>query len=109
MRPDRIIKKHALTDSQRIQYGKGKSDIISRLDGSAKAPDIKTQVPVSTELQKSIFNAPPQAVPAPAPSATDGVAATTAQGIKRAREDDSDEGEAPMEEDDAMEMSDDDD
>lgn len=90
--------------AQKITYGKGKSDIIARLDGTAKMPEVKGDSGASTELQKSIFNAPSmitsgqpaQALP-PVPPAP---AAETPQGTKRQREDESDEEGAPMEEDD---------
>ena len=80
----------------------------------------------TTELQQSIFGAPPSSLPAPVPSVS-GANATEAsidkstmdvnggedgpKGVKRGREDESDDEEAPMEEDsDApMEASDEDD
>ena len=67
----------------------------------------------STELQQSIFNAPPSSTSAPPPTAagslkpTDGVTnrigsdAEGVQGVKRRREDGSDGEDAPMEEDDS--------
>lgn len=85
---------------------------------------------VSTDLQKSIFNAPPSgAVEDKAPTeaapqtlnlpngTSNGTSANedpkSPQGVKRRREDESDDEEAPMEEDDegeamAMEESDED-
>ena len=68
-------------------------------------PTAAAGVGASTELQKSIFNAPPSAVPAgttantaaPAVNGYNGVP----QGVKRPRDEESDEGEAPMEEDDS--------
>lgn len=108
--------------SQRIQYGKGKSGIISRLDGTAKIPEVAKPAGNSntSELTRSIFAAPPGAGDA---REAPGVAAPTAttiplpQGIKRSREED-DEDEpvksvkAVIEADDdeggsEMEMSDD--
>lgn len=78
----------------------------------------------TTELQQSIFNAPPSALaglPSKVPSAapkgdvdpkrTDGVEEGP-QGLKRRRDDESDDEGAPMEEDDSdasMEASSDDD
>lgn len=80
----------------------------------------------TTQLQQSIFGAPPSSLPAPLPSVS-GAQATEAstdkgkmdvdgeedgrKGVKRRREDESDNEEAPMEEDsDApMEASDEDD
>ena len=71
----------------------------------------------TTELQQSIFGAPPSSLPAPVPSASidkgkdvDGEE-DGPKGVKRGREDESDDEGAPMEEDsDApMDASDDDD
>ena len=81
---------------------------------------------IATELQQAIFGAPPSSLPAPVPlssSAKTTEASTDKgemnvdkdedgkKGVKRAREDESDDEEAPMEEDsDApMEASDEDD
>ena len=102
---------------QRISYGRGRSDVVSRLDGSAKMPEAKAQPAVLTETQKSIFGAPASAAPAstlPVSSAAASMqqssdATAQTQGTKRAREEDSDDGDTAMEEDDAMEMSDEDD
>lgn len=56
---------------------------------------------VSTDLQKSIFSGPPGAIPTrPAATEVNG----DAHGVKRAREEESDEGEAPMEEDSDVSM-----
>lgn len=80
----------------------------------------------TTELQQSIFGAPPSSLPAPVPSASSAIATDASidkgmmdvngaedgpKGVKRGREDESDDEEAPMEEDsDApMEASDEDD
>lgn len=80
----------------------------------------------TTELQQSIFGAPPSSLPAPVPSASSAKVTETSidkgkmdvdgeedgrKGVKRGREDESDDEEAPMEEDsDApMEASDEDD
>ncbi|KAH8693528.1 hypothetical protein BGW36DRAFT_398853 [Talaromyces proteolyticus] len=82
-----------------IAYAKGSSDVINKLRGTYVAPTTGANAPgaVSTDLQKSIFSAPPSAATA---------------GIKRPREEESDEGEAPMDEDDSdvpMEASSDED
>ncbi|TKA73036.1 hypothetical protein B0A49_04605 [Cryomyces minteri] len=110
----------------RIAYAKSKSDSIAKLDGTYKMPTIAA-APVSTELQQSIFNAPPSskavapvaAPAAPAPEVPNGGTvreddAKSPQGVKRRREEESDEEGAPMEEgeeeedeDDVMEESDD--
>ena len=80
----------------------------------------------TTELQQSIFGAPPSSLPAPVPSGSSAKVTETSidkgkmdvggeedgrKGVKRGREDESDDEEAPMEEDsDApMEASDEDD
>lgn len=122
---------------QKIAYAKGKSDTIAKLDGTFKIPDVRTTA-TSSEVQQSIFNAPPSAAttstttaPATAPAqarsaeaakpaqangqAKAGTAAPPAtsaapaaaaadsaapHGVKRGREDESDEEEAPMEEED---------
>lgn len=80
----------------------------------------------TTELQQSIFGAPPSSLPAPVPSASTAKVTETLidegkmnidgeedgpKGVKREREDESDDEGAPMEEDsDApMEASDEDD
>ena len=78
----------------------------------------------TTELQQSIFNAPPAlataSVPAvvpatnPPPTATNGMAVDTdgPKGVKRVRDEESDDEEAPMEEGDSdapMEASSDED
>lgn len=79
-------------------------------------PTADTGAGASTELQKSIFNAPPSALAAdstanaPAPILNGNKEAP--QGVKRPRDDESDAGEAPMEEDDSdapMEASSDED
>lgn len=82
---------------QSIAYAKGSSDIISKLRGTYVAPSANAPTTVTTDLQKSIFSGPPAAVGA---------------GIKRPREEESDEGEAPMDEDESdvpMEASSDED
>lgn len=101
-----------MTYSQKIQYAKGKSDTISKLDGTFRAP-VPAGAVTATELQQSIFNAPPSATTAPPTStptlkppeaAVNGAVsedgAKSPQGIKRRREDESDEEDAPMDEDD---------
>ncbi|KAI9752502.1 MAG: U2 snRNP complex subunit msl1 [Lichina confinis] len=99
----------------KIEYAKTKSDYVAKLDGTYKMPSTAAGAVTATELQQSIFNAPPSlAVGSTAP----GVSAATLkpppneaaakdqedeakspQGVKRRRDDESDEEEAPMEED----------
>lgn len=77
-------------------YAKGSSHVIAKLRGTYMAT-AAAPAGVSTDLQKSIFGAPPSA-------------ATI--GTKRPREEESDEGEAPMDEDESdvsMEASSDED
>ncbi|EEH47876.2 U2 snRNP complex subunit MSL1 [Paracoccidioides brasiliensis Pb18] len=108
----------------KIVYGKGSSNIIAKLRGTYNTPATAPAPGVSTELQKSIFNAPPSAM-APATTITTTTTTTSPpavpvsqptsegpQGVKRPREEDESGGEAPMEEDDSdvsMEASSDED
>ncbi|KAL8677787.1 MAG: hypothetical protein Q9224_006060 [Gallowayella concinna] len=108
----------------KIQYGKGKSDAIAKLDGTYRMPSTTVGQVTGTELQQSIFNAPPSAastgVPPPAslpkPPDTKPEASTAdgqePHGVKRGRDEESDDEGAPMEEDDSdapMEASSDED
>ncbi|RDL36613.1 RNA recognition-containing protein [Venustampulla echinocandica] len=47
-----------------IQYAKSKSDSIARLDGTFHMPAAAAGAVTATELQQSIFNAPPSALTA---------------------------------------------
>ncbi|KAL8944549.1 MAG: hypothetical protein Q9216_000352 [Gyalolechia sp. 2 TL-2023] len=114
-----------LTSSfKKIQYGKGKSDTIAKLDGTYRMPTAPSSQPVFTELQQSIFNAPPSSVPAgalpplslpkPPEVQANGADADREEphGTKRGRDEESDNEGAPMEEDDSdapMEASSDED
>ena len=115
---------HRVTAAQKIQYAKGKSNTVAKLDGTYRMPTVTGTEIATTELQQSIFNAPPssaiaaaaQSAPATkAPQATtNGVEADTdgPKGVKRVRDDESDDEGAPMEEDDSdapMEASSDED
>jgi len=101
---------------QKIQYAKSKSDTIAKLDGTYHMPVVAAGAVTSTELQLSIFNAPPSSASGPAPpssaaagslnppdTATNGIQsdAEGLQGVKRRRDDESDAEDAPMEEDDS--------
>ncbi|KAI4246570.1 MAG: hypothetical protein L6R40_001933 [Gallowayella cf. fulva] len=108
----------------KIQYGKGKSDAIAKLDGTYRMPSTIVGQVTGTELQQSIFNAPPSSAPVGAPphaslsqppdmkanaSTADG---EEPHGVKRGRDEESDDEGAPMEEDDSdapMEASSDED
>ncbi|KAL9014958.1 MAG: hypothetical protein Q9173_000412 [Seirophora scorigena] len=106
-----------------IQYGKGKSDAIAKLDGTYRMPVAAINQTTSTELQQSIFNvppssiatgAPPPSLPKPPDAQANGAKAVGEEphGIKRGREEESDNEDAPMEEDDSdapMEASSDED
>ena len=102
---------------QKLSYAKSKSVTISKLDGTFKIPTTETATGIAaTELQKSVFGgAPPGSVPAASLSAKENPVADmsegekSAQGVKRRREEESDQEDASMEEDDegaAMEESD---
>ncbi|CAG9938301.1 unnamed protein product [Clonostachys rosea f. rosea IK726] len=97
----------------KIQYAKGKSHFVSKLDGSFKPPNASGAAGIEqTELQQSIFNAPPpaaltssnKAAPAkPAASADQemkDVNTSGNRGHKRTRDDDDDsDSDVAMEED----------
>lgn len=87
-------------------YAKGQSNIIAKLRGSFEAP-APTAALETTETQRSIFNAPPPSslpkppvAPPPNGLRPEEAASLGPQGLKRPREEESDEEEAPMEEDD---------
>lgn len=88
------------------------------LDGTAKLPEVmKEQSAVSSELQKSIFGAPPLAgaatqasagLPKSPATASEGGEAPS-QGVKRRRDDEDEADDVAMDEDDegaAMDVSD---
>ncbi|KAJ5309143.1 hypothetical protein PENANT_c014G02240 [Penicillium antarcticum] len=82
----------------KIVYAKGPSHVIAKLRGTFVGVNT-APAPVSTDLQKSIFSGPPGALPQRPP--TD--ANVEGQGVKRAREEESDE-DAPMDEDSDVPM-----
>ena len=100
---------------QKIEYAKTKSDYVAKLDGTYKMPSTAAGAVLATELQQSIFNAPPSLAVGPTgpgasaatlkPPSDEAAAkdqedeAKSPQGVKRRRDDESDEEEAPMEED----------
>ena len=96
---------------QKIQYAKGKSDTIAKLDGTYKMPVAAGNEVTTTELQQSIFGAPPSSLPAPPASSAKALEAAKKEnmeidgegdgpkGVKRARDEESDDEGAPMEED----------
>jgi len=98
---------------QKIQYAKGKSDTIAKLDGTYRMPVIVGTEAKSTDIQQAIFGAPPSSLPAPLPASAP-KAAEVAQtngdpnvdggeeevkGVKRTREEESDDEGVAMEED----------
>jgi len=115
--------------AQNVSFAKSKSDTLAKLDGTYKqpaaaAPSVAVENQSST-LQQSIFagppgtvasssaaNGPPPGLKAPITDAQDH-ASPASQGVKRPREEESDDekDDAPMDEDDddddaAMEESD---
>lgn len=93
---------------QAIVYGKGQSSIIPKLRGTFEPPSAAgTAATQQTDLQKSIFNAPPAGVPTKpvetATKPTDAAADAGPHGTKRpieAVEEEEDDNEVEMEEDD---------
>lgn len=93
-----------------IQYAKGTSNIIPKLRGTFEPPTAAATTSESTELQRSIFNAPPSSIPAKPTS--NGLTDGAPHGTKRPHEEVEDEDDVEMEEDDddaPMEEDDDDD
>ena len=94
-----------------IVYGKGTSNIIPKLRGTFEPTTAEAASTQQTDLQKSIFNAPPSGMPAkpienglpPAPRAATAPSEDKVMtGVKRPREEEEedDQSDAPMEEDD---------
>jgi len=104
-----------------IQYAKSKSDTIAKLDGTFHKPAAAAGEVTATELQQSIFNAPPSAIAAATTSAAtlkppptsgnqsleEGTSPVSMAGQKR-RRDEADEEEEESDEDVAMEEDSDD-
>lgn len=97
----------------KIAYGKGQSQILPKLRGTFEQPAITETGTETTDLQKSIFNAPPSSIPSK-PIENGGLSGEQLHGVKRPREEaeeESDQDDAPMEEDEddaSMEEDDDD-
>ncbi|KAI1933401.1 hypothetical protein LOZ66_006406 [Ophidiomyces ophidiicola] len=95
----------------KIVYAKGSSDVIAKLRGTY-APSTVTELPgISTDFQRTVFNAPPSTALAAEPRRPSVLNQQVPHGVKRLREDESD-GEALMEEDESdvpMEASSDED
>lgn len=94
---------------QKIVYAKGSSNIIAKLRGTYNVSGSTTNAPiVITDLQKSIFGGPPSAAAAVATNkgvetAKEDVSPVP-QGLKRPREEESDEEDAPMDEESDVPM-----
>ncbi|EAW11138.1 U2 snRNP complex subunit MSL1 [Aspergillus clavatus NRRL 1] len=91
----------------KIVYAKGSSDVIARLRGTYNAPTTAAAQAgnASTDLQKSIFSGPPGSTALPSkPTGEVNGEVPAAHGIKRPREEESDEEEAPMDEDSDVPM-----
>lgn len=91
---------------QKIVYAKKTSDIFAKLRGTYSAPATAHIASgggggISTDLQKSIFGAPPGTATLPNRPGEKAAEAAPAQGVKRPREGESDEEEAPMDEEDS--------
>ncbi|MCJ1233351.1 U2 snRNP complex subunit msl1 [Varicellaria rhodocarpa] len=101
----------------KIQYARGKSDIFTKLEGVYRPPVVAPTTIASSELQQSIFNAPPSSTNNVTSTSTTSANLPSAsankvkpdedgpQGVKRRREDESDEEEAPMEEEEDDDVS----
>ena len=98
---------------QKIQYAKGKSHAIAKLDGTYRMTTATMTTTTSTDLQQQIFGAPPSSLPAPVKALPEPTAngkmetdvKEEAKGVKRGRDEESDEevsmdedSDAPMEE-----------
>ena len=102
---------HANTVAKKIVYAKGQSQIIPKLRGTFEPPTATTGTAETTDLQRSIFNAPPSSMPTRT-TETNGLKPAEASlpepphGVKRPRDEEEeakdveDEAQdAPMEED----------
>lgn len=99
--------------TQKIQYAKSKSDFVAKLDGTFKIPSVAGAANVEqTELQQSIFSAPPPNAAATSGTGLPAKPAANAdhemqdagtpedRGQKRTRDDeDESDGDVAMEED----------
>ncbi|POS75611.1 U2 small nuclear ribonucleoprotein B'' [Diaporthe helianthi] len=57
----------------KVLYAKSKSDVVAKLDGTFKIPTSANQQAEMTDLQQSIFNAPPPGTAATVPPAPSGL------------------------------------
>jgi len=105
-----------------ISYAKSKSDTIAKLDGTFRMPSAAAGEVTATELQQSIFNAPPSSMATmiPPPSGTlkpppvadhameDAKSPTTSVAGQKRRRDEEEEADEDSESDVAMEEDSDD-
>ena len=108
---------HANNFAKKIVYARGQSQIVPKLRGTFEPPTATATTAETTDLQKSIFNAPPSSIPSK-PAETNGLKPAEANqpepphGVKRPRdeeeekaekyaegEDEDEDDDAPMEED----------
>ncbi|KAB8200639.1 hypothetical protein BDV34DRAFT_216984 [Aspergillus parasiticus] len=91
----------------KIVYAKGTSDVIAKLRGAYNVSTVAAPAGgTSTDLQKSIFSGPPGSTTLPSRPTGETNGEATSQGVKRPREEESDEGEAPMDEESDVPMED---
>ncbi|BAE57260.1 spliceosomal protein snRNP-U1A/U2B [Aspergillus flavus] len=91
----------------KIVYAKGTSDVIAKLRGAYNVSTVAAPAGgASTDLQKSIFSGPPGSTTLPSRPTGETNGEATSQGVKRPREEESDEGEAPMDEESDVPMED---
>lgn len=92
--------------NKKIVYAKGQSQIIPKLRGTFEPPTTATGTTETTDLQKSIFNAPPSSVPTK-PTETNGLKPAEGSlpepphGVKRPRDEEEEEKEEKQVEEDA--------
>jgi U2 small nuclear ribonucleoprotein B'' len=103
---------HANPFTKQIVYAKGQSQIIPKLRGTFEPPTTTTMTAETTDLQKSIFNAPPSSIPAK-PAETNGLKPAGASlpnpphGVKRQRDEEEEEEEKEEVEKDEKEAEED--
>ena len=91
---------------KKIVYAKGQSQIIPKLRGTFEPPTTAAGTAETTDLQKSIFNAPPSSMPAK-PAETNGLKPAEPSlpepphGVKRPRDEEEEETEEKKAEEDA--------
>ena len=100
--------------TQQIAYAKGQSQIIPKLRGTFEPPTTGTGAVETTELQRSIFNAPPSSIPTK-PVETNGLKPAAASlpnpphGVTRPREEEEEKEKEEEEEEKDKKKADEDD